>query len=173
MRIPDDSSQVYDRRLIGSDRTKLINLTAPVTLSSAANSGGHCQNQGRLCFGNDWDFAEFPVWRRELGKPDIQPLLPGHPYPGRSQQDACPLRRCTASQGLDIALRGSHTARMGGASHLIGQKLVGDRAKEEWNVLEQIKLQSSLTPGQFSVGYRVKSVSGKEGFLKASDIGML
>lgn len=40
-------------------------------------------------------------------------------------------------------------------------------------MLEQIKLQSSLTPGQFSVGYRVKSVSGKEGFLKASDIGML
>jgi hypothetical protein len=58
MRIPDDSSQVYDRRLIGSDRTKLINLTAPVTLSSAANSGGHCQNQGRLCFGNDWDIPD-------------------------------------------------------------------------------------------------------------------
>lgn len=61
---------------------------------------------------------------------------------------------------------------MGGASHLSGKTLVGDRAKRTWTVLEALKLEPGLSSGQFSVGYKVRGDDGSEGFLKASDLSM-
>jgi eukaryotic-like serine/threonine-protein kinase len=61
---------------------------------------------------------------------------------------------------------------MGGASHLLGKTLVGDRARRTWTVTEQLKLTPGLSPGQFSVGYKVKGDDGSEAFLKASDVSM-
>jgi serine/threonine protein kinase len=61
---------------------------------------------------------------------------------------------------------------MGAAESLTGKKLIGQRRGTTWEVMERISQDPTLTPGVFSVGYRVVSEHGEEGFLKASDISM-
>lgn len=62
---------------------------------------------------------------------------------------------------------------MGVASHLVGLELFGLRRKTTWTVTEKMELDEDVTPGQFSVGYKVKSDQGQEAFLKASDCDLL
>lgn len=62
---------------------------------------------------------------------------------------------------------------MGVASNLIGLELTGLRRKSTWTVVEKLELDEEVTPGQFSVGYKVKSNDGQEAFLKASDCDLL
>lgn len=62
---------------------------------------------------------------------------------------------------------------MGVASHLTGLELTGLRRKTTWTVLEKLEIGDDITPGQFSVGYRVKSEQGHDAFLKASDCDLL
>jgi eukaryotic-like serine/threonine-protein kinase len=61
---------------------------------------------------------------------------------------------------------------MGAAQKLIGRKLNGRRGGS-WDVLEMVTPANDLTPGQFSICYRVMSPSGHEAFLKASDLDLL
>lgn len=61
---------------------------------------------------------------------------------------------------------------MGAAKNLTGMTLRGNRSGHDWTVEEQVKLETSLTPGQFSVGYRVLRNDGLEAFMKASDLSM-
>ena len=61
---------------------------------------------------------------------------------------------------------------MGGASHLLGMKLIGQRSGKNWEVIELLKLEPGLSPGAFSVGYKVIDGNGTEAFLKASDLSM-
>lgn len=53
---------------------------------------------------------------------------------------------------------------MNSAESLEGMVLPGD-----WTVEERLSIPPSLTPGWFSVGYRVRSANGTMGFLKALD----
>jgi len=62
---------------------------------------------------------------------------------------------------------------LGVASHLLGLELIGLRRKATWTVLEKLELSEDVTPGQFSVGYKVRSDQGQEAFLKASDCDLL
>lgn len=61
---------------------------------------------------------------------------------------------------------------MGGASHLLGMELTGQRAGKVWRVVEQLTLEPGLSPGAFSVGYKVRSDDGIDAFLKASDLSV-
>jgi serine/threonine protein kinase len=62
---------------------------------------------------------------------------------------------------------------LGVASHLLGLELTGLRRKATWKVIEKLELDDDVTPGQFSVGYKVRSNQGQEAFLKASDCDLL
>src|ERR1700694_233801 len=68
---------------------------------------------------------------------------------------------------------------MGAAQHLTGLTFEGTKkvpsagGPSRWTVAERLTLQDDLTPGQFSVGYRVQDQGGRQAFMKVSDLDLL
>ena len=56
---------------------------------------------------------------------------------------------------------------------MLGLELTGLRRSATWTVIEKLELSDDITPGQFSVGYKVRSSDGQDAFLKASDCDLL
>lgn len=56
--------------------------------------------------------------------------------------------------------------------NLVGYELPGKRRGHIWTVVEKIAAQPNATPGNFSVGYKVRNENGDEGFMKASDLSI-
>jgi serine/threonine protein kinase len=61
---------------------------------------------------------------------------------------------------------------MSAAKNLSGCTLNGERTGREWFVKEQIQFAEGISPGHFSVGYRVEDATGRSAFLKATDLRM-
>lgn len=59
------------------------------------------------------------------------------------------------------------------SSHLVGKTFDGAKAGRLWHVKEKIVRSKGGTGGAFSVGYVVSDPTGKDFFLKATDIGLL
>ncbi|MES2326746.1 MAG: hypothetical protein V4499_05370 [Pseudomonadota bacterium] len=58
------------------------------------------------------------------------------------------------------------------SEELVGKTVIGERTKKTFEVVEKLSVEPGQTPGQFSIGYRVRSSDGVDLFLKASDLGM-
>ncbi len=61
---------------------------------------------------------------------------------------------------------------MSAAKNLQSRILVGERSGTQWTVEEQIQFAEGVSPGHFSVGYRVVDSDGRHAFLKATDLRM-
>jgi serine/threonine protein kinase len=66
---------------------------------------------------------------------------------------------------------------MGAAQHLLGETLTGRRAAagkvRHWKLVERLLASDDLTPGQFSVGYRVEDQDGRAAFMKITDLELM
>lgn len=52
----------------------------------------------------------------------------------------------------------------------LSENLVGRRLKDGWKVIEKVAVEEGMTGANFSIGYKAKQDSGREGFVKVLDI---
>lgn len=74
------------------------------------------------------------------------------------------------SDNVFLRQRGDYEVADSASDDLLGKTIPG--RKENWKVVERVKVEAGETPGFFSYTYKVETEGGVKAFLKASDIGM-